>query len=429
MGKATETCHSVSFFREAAPYIHHHRGKVFVIAFPGEVIEQPDFRHLIQDIATVAALGSRIVIIHGTRAQINQRLVKAGIQSQFHHNIRITTAEEIVLVEEAVGCLRIRIEKQLTHALNQPSIASEGISVCSGAYLTAQPLGIIDGVDYGHTGQIRRIATAAIQQQLDNHNIVLISPLGYSPSGEAYNLDYEQVALTTAKELAHTDKIILFSEQELQLPRELMANEIEYTPDTPLFLKRMAQLLFYSEIERVHLLNARIDGALLLELYTRDGIGTLISTQQFEQLKTATEENINGILELIRPLEEKGVLIKRSREQLELEIEKFHVITRDHEVIACVALYDTDTPTIAELACLAVNPQYRGGNRGDKLLRHVAQLAKTQGKIKLLVLTTQTTDWFRERGFEKGEIADLPSNKKSLYNYQRNSQVLFKTLS
>lgn len=428
MGKAIENCHRVSFFREAAPYIHHHRGKIFVIAFPSEVIEQPNFRYLIQDIATVAALGSRIVIIHGTRTQINQRLAKAGIQSRFHHNIRITTAEEIALVEEAVGCLRIRIEKQLTRALNQPSIASGGISVCSGAYLTAQPLGIIDGVDYGHTGQIRRIATAAIQQQLDNHNIVLISPLGYSPSGEAYNLDYEQVALTTAKELAHTDKIILFIEQNLQLPRELVADEIEHAPDAPLFLKRMAQLLFYSEIERVHLLNARIDGALLLELYTRDGVGTLIATQQFEQLKAATEENINGILELIRPLEEKGVLIKRSREQLELEIEQFHVIIRDREIIACVALYETADPEVAELACLVVSPQYRGNERGEKLLKHVTQLAKKQGKKRLLVLTTQTADWFRERGFEKGTIEDLPSDKRSLYNHQRNSQILFKRI-
>lgn len=420
-------CNSVHLLREASPYIYQHRGRTFVIAFPGEVVEQDSFRRLIQDIATVSALGSRIVIVHGTRAQINQRLAAAGRSSLFHHNIRVTTAEDMPLVEEAVGYLRIRIEKLLSHALNHPSFAAEDTGVCSGNYLIAQPLGIIDGVDYGNTGTIRRIATPLLQQQLDSHNIVLVSPLGYSPSGEAYNLDYEQVALATAKELA-ADKIIFLSDTDLQLPRELLAGEVSHDPAASLFLKKIARLLLDSEIERVHLLNAALDGALLLELYTRDGIGTLVATQQFEQLRAATVEDISGLLELIRPLEQRGILIKRSREQLELEIHNFHLIIRDREVIACVALYDTDDPQVAELACLAVNPQYRGGNRGDKLFRHVAELAKQQGKSKLLVLTTQTTDWFRERGFDKGSVDDLPANKKSLYNYQRNSQVLFKVL-
>lgn len=419
---------SVLLLREAAPYVYQHRGKTFVIAFPGEVVEQDSFRRLIQDIAIIAALGCRIVIVHGTRAQINQRLAVAGRVSHFHHNIRVTAPDDIPLVEEAVGYLRIRIEKLLSHALNQPSFAGEDIGICSGNYLTAQPLGIIDGVDYSHTGKIRRIAHALIAQQLDSYNIVLVSPLGYSPSGETYNLDYEQVALSTAKELA-ADKIIFLSDHDLQLPRELVAGQVSHDPSASPFLLKIASLLLHSEIERVHLLNAAQDGALLLELYTRDGVGSMVATEQFESLRAATVEDISGILELIRPLEQRGVLIKRSREQLELEIGKFHIITRDREVIACVALYDTDAPEVAELACLVVNPQYRGGNRGDKLLRHVAQLAKTQGKTRLLVLTTQTTDWFRERGFVKGSVEELPANKKSLYNFQRNSQVLFQELA
>lgn len=419
---------SVHLLREAAPYVYQHRNKTFVIAFPGEVVEQDSFRRLIQDLAIIAALGSRIVIVHGSRAQINQRLLAAGRVSHFHHNIRITTPEDISLVEEAVGHLRIRIEKQLSHILNQPSFAGESIGICSGNYLTAQPLGIIDGVDYSHTGKIRRIAHCLIEQQLDNHNIVLVSPIGYSPSGETYNLDYEQVALGVAKELA-ADKILFLSDHDLQLPRELVAGQVTHDPSASPFLLKLASLLLHSEIERIHLLSAAQDGALLLELYTRDGIGSMIATEQFETLRMAAVEDISGILELIRPLEQRGVLIKRSREQLELEIGKFHIITRDREVIACVALYETDDPQVAELACLVVNPQYRSGNRGDKLLRHVTQLAQAQNKTHLLVLTTQTTDWFRERGFEKGHVEDLPANKKSLYNYQRNSQVLFKKLT
>ena len=214
----------------------------------------------------------------------------------------------------------------------------------------------------------------------------------------------------------------------LNLPHELTLEEAQSHSSQNDLLPGILEAI-ETEVERIHLLDAHTDGSLLLELYTRDGVGSMIAAEQFECLRTATEEDISGIMDLIRPLENAGTLIKRSREQLELEINNFHIITRDREVIACVALYETDDPHVGELACLAVNPQYRGGNRGDKLLRHIVQLAQTNGKNRLLVLTTQTTDWFRERGFEKGEIADLPSNKKSLYNYQRNSQVLFKQLS
>lgn len=419
---------SVQTLREASPYIYQHRGRTFVIAFPGDVVEHSHFRRILQDIAIISALGSRIVLVHGTRTQINQRLAQAGRVSRFHHNIRVTTAEDIPLVEEAVGYLRIRIEKLLSHALHQSSFIGENINVCSGNYLTAQPLGVIDGVDYAYSGKIRRIDTTAIQQQLDTHSIVLVSPLGYSPSGEAYNLDYEQVTLSLAKELPHTDKIILLSEGALTLPRELVAADISQDPNAPAFLQRTAQLLSHSGVERVHLLDANQDGALLLELYSRDGVGSMMAIEQFEQLRPATDEDISGILALIRPLEERGVLIKRSREQLEREIQQFHIITRDYEVIACAALYPTADPQVAELACLVVNPQYRGNQRGDKLLRYIEDLARSQSKNRLLVLTTQTTDWFRERGFVKSSVDALPDNKKLLYNYQRNSNVLFKTL-
>jgi amino-acid N-acetyltransferase len=423
-----QKCNSVHLLREASPYIHKHRGKTFVVAFPGEVVEQALFPQLIQDIATISALGSRIVIVHGTRSQINKRLEVVGRKSRFHHNIRVTEPGDIPLIQEAIGYLRITIENLLSHALNQPNLPNHSIGVSSGNYITAQPLGIIDGVDYGYTGKIRRIAHPFIAQQLDNKNIVLMSPIGYSPSGEVYNLDYEHVALSTAKAL-NADKIIFINDNDAHLPHEITAAQIEADTTTSTFLKKIAKILLDGDIERVHLLNAATDGALLLELYTRDGVGSLISAKQFEHLHAATVEDISGILDLIHPLESIGTLIKRSREQLELEINNFHVIVRDQKIIACVALYNTDDPSIAELACLAVNPEYRGGNRGDKLFRHIAHLAHTQGKARLLVLTTQTTDWFRERGFEKGSVDELPANKKSLYNYQRNSQVLFKKLT
>lgn len=418
---------SVSFFREAAPYIHNHRGKTFVIAVAGEIIASKQFRQIIQDIAIISTLGARIVLVHGTRPQIDERLARSNHPLRLHKGIRVTDATTLLIAKEAIGFLRIRIENLLTHSLNQPSLINAGLGVVSGNFITARPLGIHDGIDYGYTGVVRKINHALIQQQLDANNIVLVSPMGYSPTGEAYNLHYEEVAISVAKTLK-ADKLLFLSDQPLDIPHELTPEEAKaYLPQHKLLATIIEAVT--TDVERIHFVNADTDGGLLLELYTRDGVGSMITMAQFECLRAATIEDISGILKLIQPLEQQGVLIKRSREQLELEIHNFHVITRDNEVIACVALYDTDEPSIAELACFAVSPQYRGGNRGDKLLRHIEQLAKTQGKTTLLVLTTQTTDWFRERGFVKKAIADLPNNKKSLYNYQRNSQVLFKTLS
>lgn len=420
------SCNSVAFFREAAPYIHSHRGKTFVVAFSGEVIEAAHFRQLVQDLAVISTLGAQLVLVHGTRPQIDQRLHHSNTPIRLHKGIRVTDSKALLAAQEAIGFLRIHIENLLTHALNQPSLSGNGLGVISGNFLTARPLGIHDGVDYGYTGLVRKINHPLIRQQLDLHNIVLVSPMGYSPTGEAYNLRYEQVAIAAAKALK-ADKLILLSHQPFHLPHELTLAEAKATmPDDS--LRAAITEALENDVERIHLLDANLDGALLLELYTRDGVGSTIAAEAFEHLRAAGVEDISGILDLIRPLEAAGALIKRSREQLELEVGNFHIITRDRQVIACIALYDTDDPRVGELACFAVNPHYRGGRRGDKLLRHVVQLAKTQGKQRLLVLTTQATDWFRERGFEKGEVEALPPNKKSLYNYQRNSQVLFKQL-
>lgn len=421
-----KNCNSVSFFREVAPYIHSHRGKTFVIAFAGEVIASKQFQQIVQDLAVISSLGARLVLVHGTRPQINERLHNNNTPVYLHKGIRITDRPALLAAQEAIGFLRIRIENLLTHALSQPSLASNGLGIISGNFITARPLGIHDGIDYGFTGLIRKINHNLIQKQLDAHNIVLLSPMGYSPTGEAYNLRYEQTAIVAAKALK-ADKLIFLGHQPLNLPRELTLDEAKtYTPQNELLLSVIEAL--ETDVERIHLLNANTDGGLLLALYTRDGIGSMISAEKFELLRAANIEDISGILDLIRLLENTGALIKRSREQLELEISNFHIITRDQKIIACAALYNTDNPQIAELACFAVHPHYRGSNRGDKLLKHVAQLAQKQGQNKLLVLTTQTTDWFREREFTQGTIEELPPNKKSLYNYQRNSQILFRQL-
>ncbi|MCB1622723.1 MAG: amino-acid N-acetyltransferase [Thiothrix sp.] len=416
----------VNFLREASPYVRKHRDRIFVIAFPGDVIELGNFRRIIQDIAIIAALGTRLVLVHGTRPQIDERLQELGLEPEFHAGIRITDKLAQRAAQEACGYVRIQIETLLSFALSHANSSSDSQSIASGNYVTARPMGVLDGVDYGYSGTIRRIQTAHIRRQLESGHIVLLSPIGYSPAGEAYNLRYEQLAVETAQAL-EADKVLLLGEAPANLPGSMTLEEAyQYQDDHP----QMATIIetLQNKVGRIHLLDARIDGALLLELYTRDGIGSMIAANPFETIRAARIDDIQGILEIIRPLEQRGTLVKRSREQLELEINNFLVAERDHQIIGCAALYDTDEVTTGELACLVVHPDYRTSRRGEQLLQAIIRNARRQGKTHLLALSTQTSDWFTERGFVRGTVEELPANKKQLYNFRRNSRIFFKKI-
>ncbi len=412
---------AVTFFREASPYIHQYRGKVFVIALSGEVIQLPNFRRIMQDIAIVAALGAHIVLIHGSRPQIDERLRANKHPVTFHNGIRISDQTALRAAQESSGYIRITLENMLGFALSQPGLSGNGLGISSGNFVTARPLGVIDGVDYGFTGKIRRIQHQHIMTQLTLDRLVLLSPLGYSPTGETYNLRYEQLALETAQAL-EADKLLFIDHTIIDLPTSMTLAEARACSEQHVLLPQIVDAL-ENKVGRVHLLDANIDGTLLLELYTPSGSGSMIAATASETTRPATTEDITGILDIIRPLEQTGTLVRRSREQLELEIDNFLVTVLDQQVIGCAALYTTDNPMIGELACLAVDPAYRSSSRGKQLPKAVAQTAREQGKQSLILLTTQTTDWFREQGFIEGSINDLPGAKKQLYNFKRNSKV------
>lgn len=416
----------IDFFREAAPYIHLHRGKTFVIAFSGDVIDDPHFSSISNDIAILSALGVHIILVHGARLQIDRHLQQVDYPIDISNDLRVTDAQTLKIVKETVGSLRVEIENKLSHALNRPPIINEGLGVLSGNFITAKPVGVFEGIDYQYTGKVRKINTSLIQSLLANDNIVLLSSLGFSPTGEAYNLRYEDVANFIAKQI-QTDKLIFITQNQYNLPREIDLQDIEQTTATYPLLKDIGSALKQG-VKRVHVINNKEHGGLLLELYTRDGIGTMFTASLYDEIRQANIDDVSGIIELISPLEEQGILIKRSREQLELEIANFIISKRDGKVIACAALYNMDNKT-GELACLVIHPDYRTGGRGDKILSAIKKLAKKKQLQQLLVLTTQSIDWFKERGFIMGTVEDLPAKKKALYNYQRNSKVLFKQLS
>jgi amino-acid N-acetyltransferase len=419
----------INFFREAAPYIHSHRGKTFVIAFSGAVINAPQFTRIISDIAILSALGARIIIVHGARFQIDQQLQQANYPIDISNDLRITDSTTLTIVKQVIGALRVDIESRLSHALNRPPIINDELGVLSGNFITAKPVGVFQGIDYQYTGKVRKINTKLIQSLLAQENIVLLSSLGFSPTGEAYNLRYEDIASVVSMQL-QADKLIFINQKQYDLPRELNLHEVEENiqndSNTRPLLADIAHALNRG-VKRVHLINHKQNGGLLLELYTRDGIGTMFTASLYDEMRQATIEDVSGIIELITPLEEKGILIKRSREQLELEINNFTLLKRDGKVIGCAALYKMDRDT-AELACLVIHPEYRTGEHGDDLINFITKTARKKQFQQLLVLTTQSIDWFKERGFIIGTVDDLPAKKKVLYNFQRNSKVLFKKI-
>ncbi len=319
-------------------------------------------------------------------------------------------------------------------------MAGAKIRVASGNFVTAKPLGVLDGIDYCFTGKVRRIDSQAIHQQLDQNNVVLISPVGYSPSGEVFNLSAEEVATEVAIAL-QADKLILLTEQNCLSPFDQSPIQQLTTVQAGLLLQQrpglpdtIARSLFAAMqccqqgVQRTHLINRHVDGALLLELFTRDGIGTLISSNDFEMIRPATLEDIGGIMELIKPLEQQGILVKRSRENLEMQIGDYIVIDRDALIIACIAFHIIPDSNCAEIACLAVHPDYQKGERGNSLLEYLYEIAEKQGVKRLFVRTTQTLHWFVERGFMSCEVSDLPVTMRNAYNYQRNSKLLYKDI-
>ncbi|WP_130804936.1 amino-acid N-acetyltransferase [Acinetobacter ihumii] len=434
----------VHWFRDSAPYINAHRNKTFVLMFGGEAVQHPNFQHIIHDIALLHSLGIRLILVHGARPQINQNLEEKNLKTPIHLHRRVTTRESLGCVMNAVGSIRLQIEALLSMGLANSPMFGARIDVVSGNFVTAKPYGIRDGVDFQLTGEVRSLDIAAMQRHLDNHNIVLLGPTGYSTTGEVFNLLAEEVATKTAIAFK-ADKLIFLGEKqglldgEHHIVRELRPNQLDtyieqfqqHDHEMALHLQG-AQKASLSGVHRVHLISYAYDGALIEELFTRDGIGTMITDAHYEEVRMATIQDVGGLIHLLRPLEEDGILVYRSRERLESEIEQFAVIERDGMILACAALYPIPTGKnevgSAEIACVAVDPAYRKSNRGSQILHFLEDKARQQGILQLFVLTTRTAHWFLEQGFQTASVDDLPNARQALYNFQRNSLVFKKLL-
>jgi amino-acid N-acetyltransferase len=429
----------VKWFRHSTPYINRHSDKTFVLMLPGEAITHANFPNIVHDIALLCSLDVRLVLVHGARPQIEDRLQVADTVSQFHNHLRITDSESLSLVIQAIGETRTVVEAALSTSLPNSPMQDADMQVISGNFVVAMPHGVIDGVDLQHTGKVRKVHTRSLNAALDSGAVVLLSPLAYSPTGEIFNLSFDDVATHVAGAIK-ADKLLAFVagnglvDGEGNLIRQLSLPECQdYLSTQGSTISRDLQqavsacyLSCLHGVQRAQLISYETDGALLTELFTRDGLGTMIYSGQYEQLRVASINDVAGILELIRPLEEKGILVRRSRELLETEINRFHVMDKDGTIIACAALYPYgDT---AELSCVATHPDYRNGGRAAALLQQMENQARKQHIKRLFLLTTQTAHWFIEQGFVQGKLEDLPVQKQLLYNYQRNSKIFIKAL-
>ncbi len=430
----------VQWIRSAAPYIHAFRGRTFVIAFGGEVVADDTFLGIIHDLNLLHSLGVHIVVIHGSRPQIEAILDQQDIPSRYAFGLRITDAETMDCVLEASGQVRSRIEALLSLGIANSPMAGARIRVSSGNFITAKPLGVRDGIDMMLTGEVRRVDVDAIQQRLDDGDIVLISPLGYSPTGEIFNLALEEVATQVAVRLAAHKLVFLMETEGVRNSRRQLLTELSTKQAEAVLAGRTklpADVRHYlpcavkacdNGVKRTHLISRHLDGALMLEMFTRDGVGTMVAATALAHMRSATIDDVGGIIAIIAPLEEQGILVRRSRERLETEIERFVVAEHDGVIIGCTALYAFPEARIGELAALAVHPDFRREGYGEALMQEVEARARKLKLAKLFVLTTRTSQWFLERGFRTATVDDLPKEKQALYNYQRKSQVYRKEL-
>ena len=445
----------VSWFRSVAPYIHAFGGKTFVIAFGGEVVDDGQFVSLSHDLNLLASLEVRIVLVHGARPQIESRLKRANLETKLAGGLRVSDDQTMEVVKEANGSIRVEIESLLSMGLVNSPMAGSDIRVASGNFVTAKPIGVLEGVDLQHTGEVRKVDSIGMQKRLDDGEMVLLSPLGYSPTGEAFNLSLEDVAVSTAIAL-DADKLIFLMDSSGvhnargELLREMTAQKAKnllqhvknnhsksnmatsqetskITEDEAYYLPAAIRACDHG-VARTHLICRHTDGAILQELFTHDGIGTMVTEMPLESMRQAEIDDVGALLQLIEPLEAEGILVRRGRERLEMEIEQFYVMEHDGRVIGCAALYPFAEEKTAEFACLAIHPSYRGGGRGDRLFHYCEEQAKEQGFKTIFCLTTRTEHWFLERGFIEKTVADLPAEKQKIYNLQRRSKVFVKKL-
>jgi len=418
-----------------------------VVGIAGEAIAAGKLQNIAQDLALIQSMGVKIVLVHGFRPQVNEQLRLKGHEAKYSHGVRITDEVALDCAQEAAGQLRYEIEAAFSQGLPNTPMAGATVRMISGNFITARPVGLIDGVDFLHSGLVRKVDTDGIQRSLDMGAMVLLSPFGFSPTGEAFNLTMEDVATSIAVAL-QADKLVFLteipgirvdandpdSEIDTELPladaKRLLASlpKPERPTDTAFYLQHCIRAC-EGGVERSHMVPFAVDGSLLLEIYTHDGIGTMVVDEKLESVREASIDDVAGIVALIEPYEKDGTLVKRDRNEIERDAGLYTIIEHDGVIFGCAALYPYPEERTGEMAALTVSAQSQSQGDGERLLKRIEARARAQGLQSIFVLTTRTMHWFIKRGFAQVSADWLPEARKRKYNWDRRSQVLVKKLS
>ncbi|OED36903.1 amino-acid N-acetyltransferase [Chromatiales bacterium (ex Bugula neritina AB1)] len=447
MSDRQDTDFPIHWLRHTSPYINTHRDSTIVIWFNGELLDSAGFASFVHDLTLLSHLGVRLVLVHGMRPQIDVALAIEGIEARFGppgsgatsqsgNRVRITDSQVLPALHTALGKIRCQIESAFSSGLPNTPMSGAQVTVAGGNFVVAKPYGIRDGIDYCHTGEVRKFRKSEVNQLLDSGMVVLLSPIGYSPTGELLNLHAEDVALQAAIDL-NADKLVFLHKSVSQTPdtEAAMLREISAT-DSTFSVKSLPESLAPLEsvierslhacqngVQRCHIVSSEQDGALLKELFTRDGSGLLIDSGSYDTIREASNRDVAGIMQLIKPLIDDGILISRSEQDLERQLSEFIVAERDGTVIACASL--TVYEYQAELGCLAVHPQFRHSGKAAELLQYLIRAARKSRCTELFALTTRSGDWFREQGFIPAELRQLPAVRNSLRDQTRSGSKLY----
>ena len=420
--KSTAPDSSIHWLRLTSPYINTHRGKTFVIWFSGAMIDAAGFTTLVHDLTLLSHLGIKLVLVHGMRDQLDNALSSNRIESQYGvdpynaQRMRITTTESLPSVTAVTGDIRCRLESAFSTGLPNSPMSGAKISLVSGNLIVARPYGIRDGIDYQHTGEIRKLRVQKIRTLLDAEMVVVLSPIGYSPTGEMFNLLSEDVAMQAAIEIA-ADKLIYLHPDADCIDKNLheisasekyeqsqLVTDSQNSSSISSVIERSKRACRHG-VDRCHIVHANNADALLRELFTRDGSGLLINRGDYDSIRPADTNSVNGIMELIKPLMADGTLATRTEQDLEREIDNFFITEREGSVICCASLQHFGD--IAELGCLAVHPDFRASGKATEMLEHLVNVAQQKNCRQLFGLSTRTGDWFLENGFIRGDISLL----------------------
>ena len=430
----------MDWFRQTSPYINTHRGKTFVVWFSGDMLDTSIFTSLVHDLTLLSHLGIRLVLVHGMRPQIDQQLAIGGLTPEYAADsgslqpMRITTTETLPAVTNAVATVRSKLESAFSTGLPNSPMSGAQITLASGTFIVAKPYGIRDGIDYQHTGEVRKVRKQKIASLLDADMVTLLSPIGYSQTGEMFNLLSEDVAMHAAIALG-ADKLIYFHQDTGAINsevREVSASshgdlsDLIQANDNTQDLQSLHTVIERSMqacnagVSRGHIVDAQQSDALLRELFTRDGSGLMIDSGNYDNIRAADSNSVNGIMGLIKPLIEDGTLLYRSEQDLEREIQNFYIIEREGSVICCASLvmYDNNT---AELGCLVVHPDFRASGKASDILQHLTKTARRTGCDTLFVLSNRSGDWFLQQGFTEDNSTPLPETREATNN--RGSKV------